>query len=321
MHCSSKNLTGRFSPPLHPFSKVQERSAFEFAAVVIVFISCSLFLTPPSPAYAVPTSTCKTLKVKYPFGIAISFAARGGTRAFISKQLYLKHQMLDIDFDGVVCEIQTLQQTAPTPPVTTTVPVAPSCANGGLPCKLGDKGPGGGIIFYDAGQNFPWGQYLEIAPAKAWPGAKDPVAPFGCIGVTATIEPITDWNFFGEQAGWGSYNTKAIVSKCKPETTGASLASALVYGGKDDWFVPARREAWAMAENRTYIGDLELGVYMTSSESNTQKIYVINISNGDIYEASKDASYRVRPIRYVQCMISCTQWVNKNPGWVPPPSP
>lgn len=36
----------------------------------------------------------------------------------------------------------------------------------GVSCKIGDVGPGGGIIFYDAGKHEIWGRYLEIAPVR-----------------------------------------------------------------------------------------------------------------------------------------------------------
>ncbi len=51
-------------------------------------------------------------------------------------------------------------------PAGTGTPTANSnCIPGGT-CKVGDVGPGGGIIFYDAGVDDFWGRYLEVAPAS-----------------------------------------------------------------------------------------------------------------------------------------------------------
>ena len=45
---------------------------------------------------------------------------------------------------------------------TSTSPVKLTCANGGA-CGLGDTGPGGGIVIFDAGSTQSWGRYLEVA--------------------------------------------------------------------------------------------------------------------------------------------------------------
>ena len=44
-----------------------------------------------------------------------------------------------------------------------------SCAAGGA-CKVGDAGPCGGVVFFDAATKQSWGRYLEVAPAS-WSGA------------------------------------------------------------------------------------------------------------------------------------------------------
>jgi alpha-tubulin suppressor-like RCC1 family protein len=47
-----------------------------------------------------------------------------------------------------------------------TLNVRSACAGGGL-CDIGETGPGGGKVFYDAGSNQSWGRYLEVAPTNA----------------------------------------------------------------------------------------------------------------------------------------------------------
>jgi len=53
----------------------------------------------------------------------------------------------------------------PPPQVVTSVRQNAQCA-AGVSCSVGDVGPGGGVVFYDAGSTQPWGRYLEAAPAS-----------------------------------------------------------------------------------------------------------------------------------------------------------
>jgi len=59
----------------------------------------------------------------------------------------------------------TTSDPSPSPSASATVEVT-TCADGGE-CQVGDIGPGGGLVFYDAGSAQDWGQYIEMAP-KDW---------------------------------------------------------------------------------------------------------------------------------------------------------
>ena len=69
---------------------------------------------------------------------------------------------------------ESASSAADTPASESAAPAASSAAVATAgDYKIGDAGPGGGIVFYDAGSVQPWGRYLEAAPAK-WLRGDDP---------------------------------------------------------------------------------------------------------------------------------------------------
>lgn len=92
------------------------------------------------------------------------------------------------------------------------------CGEGGS-CKVGDTGPGGGIVVYDAGSVQNWGRYLEVAP-NGWSGSiNDPASPW-CN--ESKLMPAA----LGKGIGDGVLNTAAMLQTC---TSGAAnLADAYV---------------------------------------------------------------------------------------------
>ncbi len=169
-----------------------------------------------------------------------------------------------------------------------------SCAAGGA-CKVGDTGPGGGIVFFDAGTKQSWGRYLEVAPAS-WSGApSDPVAtwcPEGKAGFTATVRTGTD-------IGSGAANTKAIIKACG-STSAAGVAAAHRGGGKTDWYLPSKDEVNSLFRKRAAVGGIPAKSLWSSSQSSHYATYAwgqLLVSEGRYIGSYKGYGGMVRPIR------------------------
>lgn len=170
---------------------------------------------------------------------------------------------------------------------------------GNLICKLGDRGPGGGIVFYDAGSVQPWGRYLEVAPANWSKGAGDyaPWCPLGAAG-HQSILPTQDG------FGTGPANTQIIIDACGTDTA-AGKAVAYRGGKKSDWYLPAKDELHAIWTygNRARLG-MSSNYYWSSSQfvpgpgGDIGAAWAEYFGSGTQTEGAKDgADNRVRPIR------------------------
>jgi hypothetical protein len=197
-------------------------------------------------------------------------------------------------------------------------------------CPLGSTGPGGGIVFYDAGSRQPWGRYLEVAQA-GWPGSQsdltdpmsfwcDNLAPKDFGSVSDIGAPVGPDNL-AKTIGTGKTLTSRMLNRCAAGA--ASAATSYRGGGTTDWFLPSSGEinelckfAFGQLKTPTYIlcdhqGNPRLGlkaVYWTSQQV-IPKFPVIGIA---VYEPSKlgvrweqpftatagvDAYAFIRPIR------------------------
>lgn len=164
-----------------------------------------------------------------------------------------------------------------------------SCAAGGI-CLFGDTGPGGGIVFYDAGTTQSWGRYLEVAPNTWSGGTSDPFTTWGCRGTSIP-------GASGTAIGTGQANTTAIVATCTESGIAAQLADALTFGGKSDWFLPSQSELGFMSTNKVAIGGFSAGMYWSSSELDAETAWP-GIFDDNQYDTAKDFdNARVRPIR------------------------
>jgi hypothetical protein len=146
---------------------------------------------------------------------------------------------------------------------------SPSCAQGGI-CKLGDIGPGGGMIFFVRSEETvnvwratpnaegdlayaPDGwKYLEVAP-KTWAGGKTDPKLNWCSNTNVRAAWTKDlqgkdwynkWVPGKAQTGYlastGFGNSEIISQNCK--TGAATSARKYSGGGKNDWYLPRQTE-------------------------------------------------------------------------------
>jgi hypothetical protein len=123
---------------------------------------------------------------------------------------------------------QTVIPRENTTPAVAVVPAIPE-----ITYQIGERGPGGGIIFYDKGSfNDGW-RYMEAAPADT--EVKN--LRWGAYGhdVSGTLVDL----------GSGKRNTQIILNYIRSlnqSGMAAQMCSQLNSGGKTDWFLPSREE-------------------------------------------------------------------------------
>ena len=199
-------------------------------------------------------------------------------------------------------------ETPTTETPTSTPEISLTCATGGT-CKVGDAGPGGGIVFYDAGAKQLRGRYLEAAPTD-----------YQVNGLRASVVGGCD-NFTNETAtaiGAGKDNTTKILLKCPTAGIAARVAADYRGGGKLDWFLPSKDELNELCKiysnGRTDTAQYESNQngctgstsptggfadspYWSSSEITALFAWEQNFNFGDQNFATKNSTFYVRPVR------------------------
>lgn len=155
---------------------------------------------------------------------------------------------------------------------------------------LGSIGPGGGIVFYDAGSQQPWGRYLEAAPST-WAGGATADIGFTWCATGANVAT-------GTAIGTGVANTAAIVAAC-PKTTAAHAARDYQGGGLRDWFLPSKDELAQLYKQRAAAGPFGSNFYWSSSQNDLTagSSWGQYLSTGYLANNSKNMIGLVRPIR------------------------
>jgi hypothetical protein len=169
-----------------------------------------------------------------------------------------------------------------------TVPVAPVEPQGPVVYKVGDRGPAGGIIFYDKGMFFNDWQYLEAAPADL-DGAQWAVNDQSISGT-------------GTAVGTGKRNTELIVERIG-NGTAAQLCDALEFLGYNDWFLPSQDELDLMYRNlkQRGLGNFLNSEYWSSSYDSSRALgdtsWGQNFSNGSKVYMWQTKAASVRAVR------------------------
>ncbi|MEI7883650.1 MAG: DUF1566 domain-containing protein [Actinomycetota bacterium] len=207
--------------------------------------------------------------------------------------------------------------TSPLRPTTTAGSATPTnVAARTFAYKIGDIGPGGGLIFFvDTLSQFDGFTYLEAAPvdlpATAW--ANNSVS---CFDISNASTSCLDASIYqasqaaslrinAAKIGQGLINTTLIKTQMSPGTptdnTGfaAGLADAYVYGSTTDWYLPSINELGQMHANLKAkgLGNFQDTYYWSSTEFGKDTAWFILFGPGYFNNISKSFSFSVRPIR------------------------
>jgi hypothetical protein len=171
-------------------------------------------------------------------------------------------------------------------------------------------GPGGGIVFYDAGGSKIWGRYLEYA-SEGWFGKGTEPTALWCVG-----EKRKDFSKLGLEMiiGSGKSNTKKLVDN---GCSSGAIATAHNFEarGLKDWYLPALTELrdlckyahniktgddlgcdWnnqALVKNKGFT----LGEYWSSSIYSETMPWAYRFSSGGWYRGRASQNFYFRAIR------------------------
>jgi hypothetical protein len=117
---------------------------------------------------------------------------------------------------------------------------------------VGETGPGGGKVFYDAGSLQSWGRYLEAAPADA-------TSTTWCNNTSTALTGT-----FSRAIGSGAMNSFLMLDGC---TSGAAYnATGYSNNGYSDWYLPSILDLHQMCANRATLGMTSAGTFKSSSQ-------------------------------------------------------
>jgi len=143
--------------------------------------------------------------------------------------------------------------------------------------NIGDRGPAGGIVFYDKGSYSEGWRYMEAAPAET-----EFKARWGNPRNVSTSTGI----------GTGRQNTRLIGEGA------AQQCAQLKIGGYCDWFLPSKDELNLMFDTLKQRGLDHFDLwYWSSSQIDAYSAWGQWFTYGGQDNGSKDSTYTVRAVR------------------------
>ena len=159
--------------------------------------------------------------------------------------------------------------------------------------KIGDTGPGGGIIFFvDYNDQYPGFNYLEAAPQSCESASK--------TWSSANTDVTAARGWAARAVGAGQANTAAIKAVFTADNSGnnaAYFATSCSAGGKSDWFLGSLGEMKLMYDNLLGVGGFVEDGYWSSTEDDPNDAWLQDFSDGFQYFTNKNYPTYVRPVR------------------------
>ena len=156
--------------------------------------------------------------------------------------------------------------------------------------SIGDTGPGGGKVFYDAGSVLSWGRWLEAPTASSSPAWNDNVT-IAWSGNTNTLVGTST------AIGTGLANTNAMVAQSATANKAGTKCDDYAGGGYTDWFLPSTGEQLQLFFQRTTVGGFTALNYWSSTEEDASQAYDCYFAGGGQNYSGKNNVYYVRAIR------------------------
>jgi hypothetical protein len=169
--------------------------------------------------------------------------------------------------------------------------------------KIGDTGPGGGLIYFvDYNDQYAGFNYLEAAPTSC-----ESASTAWSSDTTNSLLAVNGWA--ARAVGSGQANTTAMLANGATsyiaDASGAAFYSNALASGvpagcvtsKDDWFLGSLGEMKLMYDNLQGLGGFAEETYWSSTAFDETTAWSMNFRDGYHGGSGKASTFKVRPVR------------------------